>query len=334
MIFFNYLEEKIIFIIFQITFIFLNFLFSLLLGEKLLICCFISITLILATIIYISVDFYFKRKKYLNLISLIDNTTEKYLLNEIIKKPNNLENKAYYYALASSCKAMNDKIANLEQEQNDFQEYVEMFAHEIKNPIASLSLMFENTEEKNQKEELQAIENKVEQMLFYARADSLEKDYFISKNYLSNLIHPVIMNYKNLLLRKRIKLDIHDLDTNVYTDEKWIHFIFSQILQNSIKYLNKENKIIEIWSESKDNNIKLYIKDNGCGISCSDLFRVFDKGFTGTNRNKSNSTGMGLYLCKKMCNKLGLNIEIESEFSQFTLVTIIFSNTNFYKITE
>ena len=90
MIFFNYLEEKIIFIIFQITFIFLNFLFSLLLGEKLLICCFISIVLILATIIYISIDFYFKRKKYLNLISLIDNTTEKYLLNEIIKKPNNL----------------------------------------------------------------------------------------------------------------------------------------------------------------------------------------------------------------------------------------------------
>lgn len=176
MIFFNYLEEKIIFIIFQITFIFLNFLFSLLLGEKLLICCFISIVLILATIIYISIDFYFKRKKYLNLISLIDNTTE--------------------------------------------------------------------------------------------------------------------------------------------------------------KYLNKEKKIIEIWSESKDNTIKLYIKDNGCGISCSDLFRVFDKGFTGTNRNKSNSTGIGLYLCKKMCNKLGLNIEIESEFSQFTLVTIIFTNTDFYKITE
>ena len=119
------------------------------------------------------------------------------------------------------------------------------------------------------------------------------------------------MKYKYYLLNNKIILDIHDLEEDIYTDEKWLIFVISQIIQNSIKYLDKAKKKIEIFSQKGKDNVILTIKDNGCGIKESDLIRVFEKGFTGSDRTKSKSTGMGLYLSKKICNNLGLDIDID-----------------------
>lgn len=295
-----YLEEKIFFILFQIAFVFLLSLFLSIFKVNLPIILLFDVILIIYTFVYLIIDFHKVKTNYNKIINLTDGLEEKYYISEVLPKPDNLTNKAYY-ALKEACKAMNDKISNLEKEKLDFEEYIESFVHDIKTPISALYLSVDNSE---LIEELHKINSKVEQMLFYARSDSTEKDYFIKGITLEDLIHPVIMDYKNYLLSNKIKIITKNLKYKVYTDEKWLHFIISQIIQNSIKYLDKKDKQIEILGEENKNNITLSIKDNGMGISPSDLYRVFEKGFTGSNRKKESSTGMGLYLAKKLSDKL------------------------------
>ena len=325
-----YLEEKIFFILFQITFAFLLSLFLSIFKVDLSIILLFDTILIIYTFVYLIIDFHKIKTNYNQIINLTDGLEEKYYISEVLPKPDNLTNKAYYYALKEACKAMNDKISNLEKEKLDFEEYIENFVHDIKTPISALYLSIDNNPELL--EELHKINSKVEQMLFYARSDSAEKDYFIKGITLEDLIHPVIMDYKNYLLSNKIKIITKNLNYKVYTDEKWLHFIISQIIQNSIKYLDKEDKQIEIVGEENKNNIILSIKDNGIGISPSDLYRVFEKGFTGSNRKKESSTGMGLYLAKKLSDKLGLSFEISSKEKEYTKITITFPKTNMHKM--
>lgn len=325
-----YLEEKIFFVLFQITFAFLLSLFLSIFKVDLSIILLFDAILIIYTFVYLIIDFHKVKTNYNQIINLTDGLEEKYYISEVLPKPDNLTNKAYYYALKEACKAMNDKISNLEKEKLDFEEYIESFVHDIKTPISALYLSIDNSPELL--EELHKINSKVEQMLFYARSDSAEKDYFIKGITLEDLIHPVIMDYKNYLLSNKIKIITKNLNYKVYTDEKWLHFIISQIIQNSIKYLDKEDKQIEIVGEENKNNIILSIKDNGIGISPSDLYRVFEKGFTGSNRKKESSTGMGLYLAKKLSDKLGLSFEISSKEKEYTQITITFPKTNLHKM--
>ena len=273
-----------------------------------------------------------KKRKLKKIISLVDNVSEKYLISEIIKEPLEMENKAYYYALKQACKSMNDRISELEKENAEYQEYVESFVHEIKTPISALSLALENNNDFRLKQEVDKINQLVEQMLYYARSENTEKDYFVKEIQLAEIIHSVILKYRHYMLNKKITLNIHDLDYIVITDEKWLSFIISQIIQNSIKYLDKNKKEIEVWGENNNNYINLIIKDNGCGIKESDLVRIFEKGFTGTNRKKGYSTGMGLYLTKKLCDKLGLKLQIQSKEKEFTKLTITFPKSGLHKI--
>ena len=209
--------------------------------------------------------------------------------------------------------------------------YVESFVHEIKTPISAISLSCDNKQDKLIKKQIKKIDNIVEQMLFYARSDSVEKDYFVKKVLLEDVVHIAIMDYMDSFIQKKISLDVYNLENYVYIDEKWITFIMCQVLQNSIKYLNKPEKVIKIHSENNKNNVVLVIEDNGEGILDHDLPRVFEYGFTGTDRQKQYSTGIGLYLCKKLCNKMNLDIKIESQYKKFTKVKIIFPKTNLYR---
>ena len=270
------------------------------------------------------------KKKYNQIVDLVDSLDEKYFISEIIPRSLNLENKAYIYALKKACKSMNDKVSNLEKENLDYREYIESFAHEIKTPISALSLIFDENKDLVSKRELDKIDLYVDQMLYYARSENPEKDYFVKKIKLSEVIHKVVIKYKNYLLDKKITLNVENLDYDVFTDEKWLVFIISQIIQNSIKYADKKKKQIDIKVIEEKNSITLVIFDNGCGIKESDLPRVFEKGFTGSNRNKSNSTGIGLYLSKKISERLGLRIDIDSKEKAYTKVSIVFPKTELY----
>ncbi len=332
MSFITFLEEKISLILYQISFLIITTMIFLMADiQKFYIVITVGV-LSIFMLGYLLSEYFRQKKKAKKIISLVDNVNEKYLISEIIKEPLEMENKAYYYALKQACKSMNDRIGELEKENAEYQEYVESFVHEIKTPISALSLALENNNDFRLKQEVDKINQLVEQMLYYARSENTEKDYFVKEIQLAEIIHSVILKYRHYMLNKKITLNVHDLDHIVITDEKWLVFIISQIIQNSIKYLDKDKKEIEVWEENSNNYINLIIKDNGCGIKESDLVRIFEKGFTGTNRKKGYSTGMGLYLTKKLCDKLGLKLQIQSKEKEFTKLTITFPKSGLHKI--
>ncbi len=184
-------------------------------------------------------------------------------------------------------------------------------------------------------EELEKIENYIEQALFYARSNTVEKDYYIKKTRLQEIVNDSIKKNKNLLIPEKTILNLHDLDYEVNTDSKWVSFIINQILQNSVKY-KKQNHNLELEMSAKQGkqNIILTLKDNGIGIKKGEITRVFEKGFTGTNGRKigKKSTGIGLYLCKKLCDKLGLGLELNSVEGEGTEVRIVFPMGNFMEM--
>jgi hypothetical protein len=281
---------------------------------------------------------YFKRKKfYDNLLKILEELDEKYLITEIIKTPNFLEGQIFKNSLEQIDKSMLENVNKYKYMTEDYKEYIELWIHEIKIPIATSKMVIENNKNaitKSIDEELDKVENYIEQALFYARSNTVEKDYYIRKVVLKEIVNESIKKNKSSLIQEKISIDIHDLEIEVNTDNKWIVFILNQIIQNSIKYRKKENSVMEIYANQGKENVILYIKDNGIGIKQGEITRVFEKGFTGTNGRLSNkkSTGIGLYLCKKLCNKLGIGIELNSVQNEGTEVKLVFSKDSYIEL--
>ncbi len=322
--FWGFLEEKIMEVMFQIFFLaFVAFLLIFHGVDRRFVAA--------AVLVFLSMQGLFqwclyrkKRKLSKHITDLADSLAETYYIADVLPKPKEFQNQAYYYALKKACKSMNDEISKITEEKQAYQEYVESFAHEIKIPIGALSLTFDNTKNYTLKKETDKIFRLVEQMLYYARSENTEKDYFIKPVQLDNVIHNVILKFRHALMEGKVIINIQDTENLVYTDEKWLTFVLSQIVQNSIKYFDKQEKQLNIYSQDYGTNVQLSIEDNGCGIKASDLSRVFEKGFTGSNRNKANATGMGLYLAKKLCDRLGLKLDIMSREQEYTRIIITF----------
>ena len=281
---------------------------------------------------------YFKRKKfYDNLLKMLEELDEKYLITEIIKTPNFLEGQIFKNSLEQIDKSMLENVNKYKYMTEDYKEYIELWIHEIKIPISASKMVIENNKNaitKSIDEELDKVENYIEQALFYARSNTVEKDYYIRKVVLKEIVNESIKKNKSSLIQEKISIDIHDLEIEVNTDNKWIVFILNQIIQNSIKYRKKENSVIEIYANQGKENVILYIKDNGIGIKQGEITRVFEKGFTGTNGRLSNkkSTGIGLYLCKKLCNKLGIGIELNSVQNEGIEVKLVFPKDSYIEL--
>ena len=268
----------------------------------------------------------------------MEDLKEKYLISEIIKTPNFIEGKILKDILQDTGKSMLENVNYYKNIQEDYKEYIELWIHEVKIPIATSKMIIENNKNEVTKsidEELDKVENYTEQALFYARSNAVEKDYIINKTNLKEIVNGAILKNKTTLLNEKVSIELSNLkEEEVYTDSKWAVFIVNQIIQNAIKYSKKENKKIEISSQEKNDKVILYIKDNGIGIKKGEITRVFERGFTGENGRiiGQKSTGIGLYLCKKLCDRLGLGIELNSEKDKGTEVRIIFpknSYTNF-----
>ena len=269
-----------------------------------------------------------------SVIDLADSSEESYYISEILPKPKEIQNKAYYYALKKACKSMNDKIGKITEEKQEYQEYIESFAHEIKIPIGALSLTFDNAKNYTLKKETDKMFQLVEQMLYYARSEDTEKDYFVKPLNLEDVVHNVLLKFRHAFMEKKTVVDVRDIGHVIYTNEKWLTFILSQIMQNAIKYFNKQENRLTIFSQAKETQLRLVIEDNGCGIKPSDLPRVFEKGFTGSDRKKNNATGMGLYLSKKLCDRLGLEMKVASVENEYTRVTLIFPKGTVHRLSE
>ena len=288
-------------------------------------------------VISIVIEYFKKKKFYDNLLKILDELEEKYLITEIINTPNFLEGKILKNTLEQIDKSMLENVNKYKYMTEDYKEYIELWIHEIKIPIATSKMVIENNKNaitKSIDEELDKVENYIEQALFYARSNTVEKDYYIRKVFLKEIVNESIKKNKSSLIQEKISINIHDLDLEVNTDNKWIVFILNQIIQNSIKYRKKEESVIEIYASQGKENVILYIKDNGIGIKQGEITRVFEKGFTGTNGRLSNkkSTEIGLYLCKKLCNKLGIGLELNSVQNEGTEVMLIFPQSSYIEL--
>lgn len=321
--FLNFLKEKTFTIISLIFALITIEIFLLMYNLNWFIKAYIPICIILAYIIGILVEYFQKRRFYQNLIGILDQLEPKYLVAEMIRTPNFIEGKILKEILQQANKSMIENINKYKFAQEEYKEYIETWIHEVKLPIATSKMIIENNKTevtKSIEEELEKIEEFIEQALYYARSNTVEKDYIIKKNNLKEIVNTVIKKNKAIFLQEKIKLDMHDLEKEVYTDSKWTIFILNQIIGNSIKYMKETENKIEIFSIEKKEQVVLIIKDNGIGIPKGEISRVFEKGFTGSNGRMTGkkSTGIGLYLCKKLADKLGLKIELDSEENKGT----------------
>ena len=179
------------------------------------------------------------QKRQEQIMDLTDSLHETWYASEVLPGPRDLESKGYYYALKKACKAMTERLDDMEAEQQDYREYIESFAHEIKVPISALSLTFDNMKDYELKKETDRIFNLVEQMLYYARSENTEKDYFVRRLDLQDTVHDSILKFRRYFLDAGVELDVRIEKLSVFTDEKWLSFILSQVIQNSLKYFDK-----------------------------------------------------------------------------------------------
>ena len=207
---------------------------------------------------------------------------------------------------------------------NDLMDYYTLWAHQIKTPIAASSLLVGEIEDKKVKNQLEQelfkIESYVNIVLQYLRLESFHEDLVLKKENLEDLVKEIVKKYAIFFIQKGLSLNLHDLDRTIITDRKWFVVILEQVLSNSLKYTSQGG--IEIYFQEDT----LYIKDSGLGIQDADLLRVFERGFSGYNgRLTQQSSGLGLYLSKKIADELGHQISIASQVGQGTTVMISFS---------
>lgn len=329
----EYIKEKFVFMVINIVMTLSGVVILKALKVDTYTIVFISILNLIGVFSCYIYDYFNRKKYYDNLFKNLDGLDKKYFIAEILESGDFIESNIIYSVLEECTKSMKDEVADLKRNINDYKEYIETWVHEIKIPIASARLILENDEgyiNKSVLEEIEKVEGFIEQVLFYARSSTVERDYIIKKIPLKNSINSVIRKNANILIEKRVKIQLEDIEKKVYCDSKWIEFILQQIISNSVKYMDKDEKYIKIRCLEKDKNIILKILDNGIGISEKSIEKVFEKGYTGENGRKyNNSTGMGLYLCKKLCLKLGLGISIKSKLGVGTEVTIVFPINNY-----
>lgn len=297
----------------------------------------ITIILLVTYILLFLTDFFRKQKFYTDLLTNINNLDKAYLVLETLNRPEFYEGELLYQALYEIDKSMNENVRIEKEQLLDNKEYIEMWIHEVKRPLASLVLTLNNQKnilDRKTKNILKRLEDYVDQVLYYVRSENAEKDYFIKEVDLSKVIKNVGIKNMDDLLDNKVEFIVDKTNYKVFTDSKWLEFILNQIINNSIKYKrNIDNSYINIYVKDNHDNTVLIIEDNGIGIKSSDIRQVFDKTFTGTNgREKTTSTGMGLYIAKNLCKKLGHKIEIESKENEYTRVFITFAKNKFYDV--
>lgn len=328
----TFLKEKLIsicsFIVFILAVIFLGLLFQALYAY-IVIVVFLACT---GFLLSLGMEYYRKKAFYQDLEAKLQQLDKKYLIAEMMECPEFPEGKILYETLYETDKSMNERINEMEDTVREFKEYIEMWIHQIKLPIAGLTLMNynKNYDEEKQRVQLHRLNHYVEQILFFARADAPQKDYLLKKTRLEDIVNKAVAENKDLLIDNKFQIRKQGLDAEVYTDSKWMIFMLGQVIHNSIKY-KKEQPYLLFQAEQDDAVIRLTVEDHGVGIPESDIGRIFDKTFTGENGRKHDyATGMGLFICKKLCNKMGHKIYAESEQGEYTRICFEFGKNPYY----
>lgn len=226
-----------------------------------------------------------------------------------------------YQALLAAVAAHRTRILARERDKlEDMTDYYTLWAHQIKTPMAAAGLLLQ--EDPPPREALEAellkIGQYVDMVLGYLRLDSDSTDYVFCDTDLDALIRQAVRKFARLFILKRITLDFQETGRTVLTDGKWLSFVVEQLLSNALKY-TPAGGAVRIYGDGET----LVIADTGIGIREEDLPRIFEKGFTGYNgRTGQKSTGIGLYLCRRVTEKLGHDLTIVSRPGQGTIARL------------
>lgn len=334
--FFDYIKDRLTAIIIMVFAIIVIVIFMAAFRTPLELICAVVIVIALAACAACVLDYLRRRTFYDKLIGNLDELDRKYLISEMIEEADFYEARLISDILRTANKSMCDNVAFYKNENKNFREYIDMWVHEIKLPVSSLSLMLHNDGNSDNKaaEQLRRIDSAVDTVLYYARCENAERDYIIKEISLKTAVKNAVIKYREDIQLNGISLDVNVPDIMVMTDGKWLEFMLVQLISNSIKYRREDREsVIRITAEESEDSVKLHLFDNGIGIPKSDLPYIFDRSFTGENgRIRSKSTGMGLYIVRNLCEKLGHSVNADSKQSEFTEITITFGKNDFLKM--
>lgn len=274
-------------------------------------------------------DFVRQRTRLEEMERILEGLDKKYLFAECTSQARTFYERRLLDFSRRAGRSMIGAVSDAQAAQREYREYVESWVHEIKTPITAAALICRSLDTGTRRklsQELAQIEAHVERALFYARAESPEKDFLIQQADLGAITGGAIAHHKTLLIQRNVRVEIKNLEKTVYTDKKWADFILGQLLQNAARY-QKDDKdsVVTISARELGRQVQLIVCDNGIGIPSHELARVFDRGFTGSNgRAIGGSTGMGLYLCRKLAEHLEIDLQIISQEGKGTTVTLTF----------
>lgn len=327
MTFYEFLSDRLRSIVLQAVFIMVTVLFLLVTGTQAGIVILLFMSWLLLFLSMQMVDFFSCRAKLLELEGILEGLDQKYLFTECIPKGRTIYERKFIELFRRAGMSMIGAVSDAEAAKREYREYVESWVHEIKTPITAANLICQHADadtRRKLRQELSQIEAQIERVLFYARAEHPQNDVLIRQNNLSELVHQTICQHHTLLIQSGIRVETRDLEQMVFTDSKWAIFILGQLLQNAARYKRACPSIV-LSAKQLGRQVQLSVRDNGIGIPSHELSRVFDRGFTGSNgRALGGSTGIGLYLCKKLSALLEISLQIDSTKGVGTCVTLTF----------
>lgn len=275
--------------------------------------------------VYGTVDFLKYRKKYMTLLNAAEKKGER---ERFLPEKGSCLEKLYQDMIKETEEEKRHLISEYDEKKKEMADYYTMWIHQIKTPIAAMRLLLE--EERQPLEELFKIEQYAEMALHYARLESSSSDFLFQKQDIREIVKQAVKKYAVLFIGSGLSFSMEEFTCYAVTDEKWLAFIIEQVLSNALKYtphggirifgLNRAGK------ETEKEASFVVIEDSGIGIREEDLPRVFERGFTGYNgRLNKKSTGIGLYLCRQIADKLSHTIQVESEEGKGTRVILGFA---------
>ena len=277
-------------------------------------------TALLCTVLALLIALLDLRRFFLRHRQLSDGLKSICVSDEQLPEPENLIEEDYRRLIRALGEEKQRQTSAMDLRLGEMEDYFTLWAHQIKTPIAAMRLILQTRPENSAEElsqELFRVEQYVEMVLNYLRLDSDRTDFVFKSCDLDGIIRQCLRKYAKQFIRKKISLEYEGTALQVLTDEKWLCFVIEQLLSNALKYTNTGS--IRIFTQGET----LVIEDSGIGIAPEDLPRVFEKGYTGYNgRTDKKATGIGLYLCKRILNRLGHGIAIRSVVGQGTAVSI------------
>ncbi|MBR3772539.1 MAG: sensor histidine kinase [Clostridium sp.] len=302
-------------------------------GTPLSILGFIGISYLVLYIMYLTASYLYRKKKFAIIEKKLDMLEKKYLIADMLKETESYSDNFYREVIRSACKSMMEELTKLENSNQGYAEYIDSWIHEVKTPVTAIQLLCDNERSSvtdKIKLEIKKVEIDIERIMYYSKVDETWKDYVISKQNLKEIVESAIMKGCQILICNRAMLDIQLQDEEVYTDAKWSSFIILQLLLNCVKYKSSRPLVIKVYAKKLKDGTSLVIEDNGVGIHPEEIQRIFEKGYVGTNgRLISTSSGMGLYICKKLCDKLQIGIRAESEYGVYTKLVLTYGEGTF-----